>query len=118
GGILAGDLVELDQARAGVLTGSRLVEPDVAAPADAKQHEVEPACVYNRLFILPTVLFHFAPGNVALRYVDVLRAHVYVVKEVFPHEPVVALDAVGFDRVVLVEVERDDGREVELAVLV
>src|SRR5690606_28120650 len=51
GGVLAGDLIEMDQAGTAVPGRSGLVETDVAGPPDAQQLEIESACLPDRVLV-------------------------------------------------------------------
>ncbi len=99
------------------------VEPGSLKPmwpdaADAEDQEVDAAGLLDLVLVRHAVRLHVLGRDVAAGDVDVLLADVDVVEEVLAHEPVVALQAVRRHRVVLVEVERDDVREVEPVVAV
>ena len=111
--ILAGDGVEPDQARARLLPRARLVEADVASPADAQDLEVDAARAPDVLLVLAAHCVYFGPCHITTREVDVLLLQVHVLEEVLPHEAVITVDAVRTHRVVLVQVERHHRREVE-----
>src|SRR5207244_622760 len=111
--IAAGDCIERNTTRAGVGARARLVEPNVAGLADAEYLQVDAARFLDRQLVLLAFLLDVVARDVALRNVDVLRLDVDVVKEVLPHEPVVAVDALRLHRVILVEIERHDVGEIE-----
>ncbi len=73
GGIGPGDGVEKDQVGPGFTGRSRLVEADVAAPADAQEHEVDAARGLDGFVVVPAVTLQLVPGSGAIGDVDVLR---------------------------------------------
>ena len=118
GGVLPGERVERDDARARCRVGARLVESDVARLADAEQLEVDAAGRPDRLFIRGARVRHALARRRAVGDVDVLLRDVDLREEVLPHVAMVAVGAVGRHRVVLVEIERDDAREIDVPRLV
>jgi hypothetical protein len=109
----ARDRVEHDEPRARRRARARLVEADVTGLADAEDLEVDAAGFANRTLVLVRVRFDVAARHVAARQVHVLGRDVDVLEQVLPHEPVVAVHAVGRHGVVLVEVEGHDVGEIE-----
>ena len=98
-------------ARAGA--GAGLVEADVPGLSDPQDLEVDAARVLDGMLVVAAVRLDLVPRQVAARDVHVLRIEVYVLEEILPHEPVVAVQAVRSHRVVLVEVEGHDVRKIE-----
>jgi hypothetical protein len=113
GGIAARDGVQRDATSARVRTGARLVEPNVAGLSDPENLKIDSTCFSDRVLVRLALVIDIGAGNVAAGDVDVLGTQVDVVEEILPHEPVIAMDAVRFHRVVLVEVEGHDVGEVE-----
>ena len=107
------DRVEHHEPRAGAGARPRLVEPDVAGLPDPQELEIDAAGVGDRALVVATVSLDLVAWNVAAGDVHVLPGDVHVVEEVLPHEPVVAVQALGRHRVVLVEVEGHDVGEIE-----
>ena len=107
------DRVEVEPPSAGVARGTRLVEADVAAAPDPQELKVDPADLPDTTLELPAVRLDLRLRYVAARDVAVVRGDVHMVEQVLPHVAVVAVDAPGPHREVLVEVERDDVRKVE-----
>ena len=85
----------------------------MAAPPDAEEDEVEAAGLPDGVLVGERVRLGPLAREVALGDVDLLVGDVDVVEEVLPHKPVVALEALRLDGVVLVEVERRHAGEVE-----
>src|SRR5467141_864511 len=86
--------------------------------ADAEQLEVDATGGANRFFIRGARVHHTLARRDALGNVDVLLRDVHVREEVFPHVPVIAVGTVGRHRVILVEIERDDARKIDVSRLV
>jgi hypothetical protein len=105
-GILARHVVEMHLARSTLDARSRLVEADVTRFADAKELQIDPPRLTNRLFIPETLELDVLPRRVAAGDVHVLALDVDVREQILPHEPVIAVDAVRPHGVVLVEIER------------
>ena len=113
-----GHAVERDQAGAAVEGAARLVEADVARPTDAEDLQVDAAGRTDPLLIPAAGGQDVAPGEGAVGYVDRVGRDVDVVEEVLPHEAVIALEGVGSDRPIFVEIEGDDGLEGDPILLV
>src|SRR5207247_10729923 len=92
-----------------------LVEADMPRLADAEQLEIDAACAPDRVFIRGTSLDHALARDRAVGDMYVLLRDVHMREEVLPHVAVVAVGTVGRHRVVLVEVERDDARKIDVA---
>ena len=117
-GVLAGQRVERDDAGPRGCVGARLVESHVPRLADAEQLEVDPARRVNGLLIRVARFRDALAWGHALGDVHVLLRDVHVREEVLPHVAVIAVGTVGRHRVVLVEIERDDAREIDVPRLV
>ncbi len=114
-GVLPGQRVEHDDAGPRGCVGARLVESDVSRLADAEQLEVDAAGRPNGRFVRLARLGHPLAWGRAVGDVDVLLRDVHMREEVLPHVAVIAVGAVGRHRIVLVEIERDDAREIDVA---
>ena len=118
GGVLAGDLVEDDEAGACVAARPRLVKANVPASPNAQQHEVNATGFLNLVLVLQAVPLHLIRRQVAARNVNLILGDVDVVEKVFGHKPVIALQARRVNRVVLIQVEGDNVGEIEPLLLV
>ncbi len=118
GRVPAGQRVERDDAGARRRVGARLVESDVARLADAEQLEIDAAGRANRLLVRGARFRDALAGGHTLGDVNVLLRDIHVLEKILPHVPVIAVGAVGRHRVVLVEIERDDVRKIDVAGLV
>src|SRR5690625_3544803 len=110
--------VVLDEAGPLVDCGAGLIEADMPCLSDPEYLEVDPPCGSDPFLVLAAVCGHFLTGQVAARDIEVLGPDIYMVEEVFGHEAAEAMDTVGVHRIVLIEVEGDDIREVEPLLLV
>ena len=111
GGIAASDAIECDQTSAALHGATGLVESDVARATDAEHLQVDPARLTDLLLVGRAGRGDLVAGEGAVGDVDRIGRDVDVVKEVLPHEAVVALQGVGLNRPVFVEVERHDSLE-------
>src|SRR5436190_1834620 len=114
-GVFARQRIERDDPRARRRVGPGLVESDVTRLADAEQLEVDPAGGAARLLVLGAGLHYALARRDSRRDVDVLLRDVHMREEVLPHVTVVAVRAVRRHRVVLVQIERDDARKIDVA---
>ena len=114
-GVLARQGVERDDAGPRRRIGPGLVETDVPRLADAEELEVDAACRPNRLVVRGAGLDHALARDGAVGDMHVLLRDVHMREEVLPHVAAVAVGTVGRHRVVLVEVERDDARKIDVA---
>ena len=114
-GVFARERVERDEARARRGGGTRLVESDVPGLPDAEDLKIDAAGVGDCLLVRRTGLGQPIPHGRPVRDVHVLAFDVHVLEEVLPHVAVVAVGVVERDRVVLVEIERDNAREIDVA---
>src|SRR5712671_1083836 len=83
--------------------------------ADTEQLEVDPTRRPNRALVCRTGFHDALARGHAFGDVHVLLRDVHVREEVLPHVAVVAVGTVGRHRVILVEIERDDVRKVDVA---
>src|SRR5438552_2945645 len=113
GSIAPSHCVERDATSARVGPGARFVEPNVARLTDTEYLQIDAAAFFYRYLVGLALHFDIVAQNIAARDVDVLRAHVDVVEEILPHEPMIAVDALRPHRVVLIEIERHHIGEIE-----
>lgn len=111
--ILSGYRVQRDQPGAVMTLAVRLVETDMAVPPDAQQDDVQPAEPADLRLEVPAMLVDVLRRHRAVEDVDVMLGDIHVVEEVLGHPAVVALEPIGADTVILVQVEGDDAGEVE-----
>jgi hypothetical protein len=111
GGVGPGDAVQRDQSGAALGRAARLVEAHMAGPADAQDLQVDATGLADRLLVPRAGLHDPGPRQRAVGDVDLGGGDVQMVEEVLPHEAVVALQGIGLDRPVLVEVEGRHRRE-------
>jgi hypothetical protein len=83
--------------------------------ADAQQLKIDPAGGADCDFICRACIGDAFPCRRAVGDMDVFLSDVYVRKKILPHVPAVAVRAIGRHGVVLVEIERDDTRKIDLA---
>jgi hypothetical protein len=107
-GVGSSDGVQEDQVGPGLSRGPGLVEPDVPAPSDPQELEVDAPGAPDRLLVGLAIPIQVVAGDGAVGDVDVLRGNVDVLEEVLPHETDVAVGAVRLHGVVLVQVEGHD----------
>ncbi len=105
--VRARDGVEEDQPGAGGPSRARLVEPDVTAPADPEQLQIDAARFRNGTLERRAMLGAFVTRKVAAQKVDVHLRNIHVIEQVFPHVPVIAVNAIGLHGEILIEVEGD-----------
>lgn len=86
--------------------------------ADAEQLEVDAAGGANRFLVCRAGLGDPLARRGAVGDVHVLLRDVQMREEVLPHVAVIAVRALGRHRVVLVEIEREDPRKIDIARLV
>ena len=113
GGIAASHGVERDATSTRVRTRSGFIESDMARLADTEYLQIDAAGFFYRYLVGLALHFDIVARNIATRDVDVLRAHVDVVEEILPHEPMIAVDALRLHRIVLIEIERHHIGEIE-----
>ncbi len=110
--------IERGQPRAAVGGAERLVETDVPVAADAQQLHVDAAGPGDGGLVLAAMLVEPIGRDQTVGDEDVLGADVDVVEKVLVHPAVIALQPLGPQAQVFVEVERDDVDQVEPLVLV
>ena len=110
----ARDRIERTEPRAAVPPAERLVEPDVSILPDAQQQEVDASGLSNRRLVALTIRLDLVGRDRAVGDMNVLLGNVDVAEKILVHPPVIALQPVGRDAVILVEVERRDAGEIEL----
>ena len=118
GRVLAGDRVEDRETGARILRRPRLIEADVPTLADPQQLEVDPPRLGDGSLVGVAVLGEPLARHAAIGDVHVLRPDVDVREQILPHVAPIAVRAVRRHGIVLVEVERDDARQIDLARLV
>ncbi len=118
GRVLPRHRIERHQPGAAVADGEGLVEGDVPVAADAQQKHVDPARPADFFLVLPAMLLDGLRRRCAVEDVDVLAGDVHVVEEGLEHPAVVALQPVGPQPVVFVQVEGNDAGEVEFLLAV
>src|SRR3989475_3774451 len=107
--------VERDESRARVGRRAGLVEPDVPALPDPEELEVDAPRRRDRLLVRRAVLGERLTRQAPVGNVDVLGPDVHEREQCLPNVAPIAGGAVRRHRVVLVEVERHDAREIALA---
>src|SRR5262249_10411599 len=117
-GVPAGHGVQGGPAGPAVPRGAGFVKADVAGAADAQDLQVDAAGPPDQLLVADAVVLDVAGRHGPVGDVDVLRRDVDVVEEGLAHPAVVAVRVVRLHRVVFVEVESEDAREVEPGLLV
>ena len=110
--------VERHQPRSAMARRPGLVEADVAGAADAQNLQVDAAAAADLLFVAQAILFGFLDGDRSIGNVDILRLDVDVVEKGLLHPAAIALRVVRAHRIIFIEVERDDTREVEAGFVV
>jgi len=111
--VLARDAIEMDEARVAAPGGAGFIEADVAGAADTEQLEIDSAGAGDELLVLRAGGGGIRARDGAVGEMRALRVEIDMVEQVLAHEVVVALRLVGRDRVILVEIERDDIREAQ-----
>ena len=106
GGVAAGNAVERDQAGTALLRAARFIESDVASAADAEQLQIDPPGLADQFLIPHAKSLNIAPLERAVGNMDRLSRDVDMIKQMLPHEAVVALQRSGLHRPVFVEVKR------------
>src|SRR5262249_24387232 len=117
-GVAARHGVERDLAGAAVARGTGLVEADVPGSTDAQDLQVDAARPAKLLLVSRAVVDGVLGTDHPVRDVDVVRLDVNVVKKRLIQPAPVTLRVLRRHRIILVEVEGDDAREIEAHLLV
>ncbi len=112
GGVPTSHRVQRNQARMAVSRRPGLIESDMARSADAEDLNVDATGVANLLFVLSAMILDLLARHLAIRNMRVFRVDIEVTKERLAHEQVVALRLAPRHRVIFVEIECHDAREI------
>ena len=99
--------IERDQSRATGNRTARFIKANVAGASDAENLQVDAPSFTNLLFVAQTRRRHILSRQRASGYVDGVERNIDMIKEVLPHEAMVALQRVGRDGPVFVKIECD-----------
>ena len=100
--------IQRDETRAAFQSAAWLVESDVPGAANTEQLQVDPPGFPNHFLIPNAGGSHLLARQRAVGNVNRVGRNIDVVKQMLPHEATVALEGVGLDRPVFVEVERNN----------
>ena len=95
-----------------------LVESDVPIAADSQQGDIDAAGLLDLAFVIATVIGNGFQSNAAVHDVCVVGRNVDVIEQMLTHPAMIALELVGSQSVVFVQIECHDAAEVQLASLV
>ena len=90
----------------------------MTGPPDPQKLQIDPSGRPDLLFVATAFIFYSVPRHVAPRQVNVVGQDIEMGKKIFPHEPVIGMDAPRVHGVVLVQIEGDHIRKAQTFLLV
>ncbi len=75
--------------------------------ANPQDLDIQSARIFNLLLVFPAVFLYFVLVYHAVRQVIIIGVYVSMLKQIFPHEVVIALQRIFIHRVILVKIKSD-----------